>query len=443
MRILTGRINPLFFFNAPAEGGGAGVAEGETAAEPGALGGAFKTMLSTMKGEEPKVEVPEKDLEEGAQKKAVVAKEPDAAAVAAAAAAEKAKEKPAKKKDPLLEVLKGKTEGEEKKTEPTEAEKADASKRAADIEAATKGLSPKAAENFKAVATARDAAEQRAAALAKELETIKSQKPSLPPDVQTKLARLDELEKEHATVMDAMEKIGAERSPTYQKKFVNGRAALVKKAGDLVKKYGGNEEGFKAALNLTGRERSEAMQEAMGDLHALDQQRVAAILTDLEVLDEEGAAFLQNSKAMLQREELEAQQQEAQQLQEMSRARETAFFNVANQMLHRLPDDHELAAEANPMVDKAIEDAKKFLFEGKDFDSFAKASIAHAMYPVLQQKLFDAATKIAELEAQLEELADAEPGSVGSGGGAGGNAAEQPKGFADRFKGAMTSGASV
>jgi hypothetical protein len=448
--ILTGRIKPLQTLLAPDDGGGEGGAgNGEAAnGEPKGLGGSFKAMLATMSGDgTPPEQNTQKEKQETPEAKAALGDQTklDAAAAAAKeAAAAKAKEKPPKKGDPLLEILKEKkAEDPDKKVEPTEAEKVDAAKRAADIEAATKGLSPKAAENFKAVAAARDAAEQKANALQKELETLKAAKPAIPPEIQEKLARLQEIETEHASLLDVVQKIGAERSPAYQNKFVKGKNALVEKAANIVKKFGGNADDFKAALALNGRERSDALSESMADLHDMDRTRVAAILTEIESLDEEGGSFLENAKESLMREEQEAQQMERQRQTEMVQAREAAFHATANKMLHRLPDDHPLAAEANPMVDKALQEAKKFLFEGSDFNEFAEASVAKAMYPLLQQRLLTAAQTIAELEERLEELTNAEPGGGGSGGGSGTDAKGEEKGFADRFKGAMTVGAGV
>ena len=442
--ILTDRIKPLTFLLAsPDEGGGGGGEKEGANGEPTGLGGSFKAMLSTMAGdgapaEEKNTQIRQKEASEA--EAAPDAGKPDAAAAAKEAAAKAKKEKPG---DPLLEILKEKKAGEEKKpAEPTEAERADAAKKAADIEAATKGLSAKAAENFRTVASARDAAEQKAAALAKELETLKTAKPAIPPEIQEKLNRLAEIETEHASLLDVVQKIGAERSPAYQNKYVKGKAALLDRAAGIVKKYGGDDSAFKAALALTGRDRSDALSESMADLHDMDKNRIAAILTEVEALEEEGASFLDNAKESLQREEQEAQQMERQRTQEMVQARESAFVSVANKMLHRLPDDHPLAAEANPMVDAAIEKAKKFLFEGSDFNEFAEASVARAMYPVLQERLLGAADRIAELEAQLEEFTNADPGGGGSGGGSGTDAKGEEKSFADRYKSTMA-GASV
>jgi hypothetical protein len=425
--ILTGRVRPVaIFYNTPSDG----------AASPGA-------------GATPPADPPPKDDKGGAAKPP---KEGDGAAPPPAekppADDGKGKAPAKKKKDGLLEVLSGGAaekppEGGAGKPDPTETEKADAARREAEVAEATKGLSQKAAENFRTVAAARDAAEQRANDLQKQLDTIKTQQPQIPPEVQTKLAKFEALQQEHNSLLEMVEKIGAERSPTYQKKFVQGRANLIGKAAGLVKKYGGDEGQFKAALELQGRERSDALQTAMADMHALDQQRVAAVLTEVESLEEEGASFLGNAKESLLKEEQEAQQIESQRMREMVQQREAGFTEVANKMLHKLPDDHELAAETNPIVDKAIEKARQFLFEGKDFAEFAQASIAYAMFPVMQEKLLAAANTIAELESKLEEYTAADPGNGGSGGGGGGGAATETKGFTERFKGAMSGGAAA
>jgi hypothetical protein len=429
------------------QGGGDG-AGGGGAGEKQALGSAFAGMIKAMTpgGEEGGGAGGDKTEEE---KKAAADAEEKRKSDAAAAAAAKSGKKPAK--DALTEILTGaKPEagagaagaGDDaaKKAAEVEAEK----KRAAEIQEQTKGMSAAARENFTKLAAARDAAEQKAATLASEVEKLKAQKPEIPADAQQKLAAYEALKVEHEKLEKTLEQIGVERSPAYQRKYVAGRQAKIDKAKELVKKFGGDPNAFVEALSLQGKERSVAIRTAMADMDEFDVQRVAGVVTELEALDEEAASYLGNAKKSLQEEERNAQAQEQERAVQTVQAKSAAFLETANQMLHRFPDDHPLAAEANPIVDKAIADAKKFLFECDDFGSFAQAAVAHVLYPQMQERLGAMVKRNMELEAQIEELTGAEPdlGSGGGGGGGGGGGNEKPKGFAERFVDAGKAGAT-
>lgn len=431
-KILTGQIQPtVIFHESPDEGGGDGGGGAATQTEEiPKVGSAFSQMIKTMRPDEtpaaPDATKPEGD---DAAKKAAE----DKAKEEAAAKAKETKAKKERKPDPLLETLSPSPATEKKEEKAPELDE----KQKAEIEAATKGMSQKAADHFKTVVSQKDAAERRAITAEAELKKIKEAGPQIPAEVKAQLEELDATKKELATLRDTMEKIGAERSPTYQSKFVAGKQKLIDKAKGLVAKLGGDPNAFVAALNLSGKERSEALEEAMANVSAMDAQRVALVITEMEALDEEGASYLSNARESLINEEKHAQQIEAARMKEVAVAREAQFTQVANTMLHRLPDDHPLAAEANAIVDKALVDAKKFLFDTNDFDEFAKASVAHAMFPVLQKRLLESAQRIADLEAELEEIRAAEPG-ISSGGGAPAKETDQPSSLATRYNREMS-----
>lgn len=447
MKILTNSIlPPKFSIFREDEGGGGSSGGGEG---DGKLGSAFSKMLSDMNPEAAAPD-PRKDKEPTEAEKVAAAAEKVEKEKSAAAEAEKKKTEDATKKkrgrDPLLDVFEGTKaddKKEEKKPDPA-ADEAAKKAREAELETATKGMSGAAAANFRKVATERDDAITKAANLEKELAALKANppKPELSAEVQAKLAELEALKKEHGALQELMEKIGVERSPTYQKKFVQGRQNLIEKAKGLVKKYGGDPAAFAEALNLTGKERSDALANAMADMQPFDVQRVAGVMTELESLDDDAAAYLGDARKSLQEEERNAQAQEQAQAAEVGRLREAKFTEVANRMLRKFPDDHPLAAEANALVDAAVVTAKKFLFENTEFDTFAQAAIAHAMFPEMQKRLAAAGEHIARLEQQLEDLAGADPGNGGSGGGAGDGATKDQKDFAGRYAEAMTPAAA-
>lgn len=464
-KILTGSINPpaIRFAMKPDDGGGEGGGaspngEGGVVAD-GKVGSAFQKMISTMQGEDPKTAItadpPADDkksaddskkagdppaADDAAKQKA----EKDAAAAAEAAAAAKEKAKPKTKRDPMLDVLEKKAEPEVKKDDvPIEDPKVKEAQEA-EIAAATKGMSSNAAANFRKASELRYAAEAEAAKLKAEVEKLRNVKPELPAEVKAQLAELERLRQEHAATTDILEKIGAERSPAYQQKFVKGKQQLIEKAKGLLVKYGGDAKLFEDAMALHGKDRSAAIARAMEDMETFDQQRVAGVMTEMETLEEEGGKFLGNAREALQAEERLAQQQELERGQQMIQAKTNAFIAKANSILHKLPDDHPDAPEVNGIVEKVIQESQEFLFKGDKFDDFAEAAIARSMFPIMKQKLQDAALTIAKLESQIEELTSADP-NLGSGGGGAGNqdgGAGKEQSFIERFKNAGQSAAA-
>lgn len=340
------------------------------------------------------------------------------------------------KRDPLLDVLDSKKETEQKEVNPEpEAEEAKKA-REAELTEATKGMQGKVRENFEKAMNRAHTAEQKAATLEKELTALKAQKVELPAEVKAQLAELESLRKDHKEVMDQMERIGVERSPGYQNKFVKGRKQLVDKAVEMMKRYGGADEKFLAALELSGKQRSTAMAEALEGMEDYERNRVASLINQIEDLDEEGAKYLLNASESLQQQEVEAQRAEREQRTQDQVKQKEAFMVTANSMLRKFPEDHPLAAETNPMVDQVIADAQKFMFEETNFQSFSEAAIAKAMFPHFKQRLGAAAQRIAELEQQLEEMSAAEPGTK-SGGGDDNGADDQPKSLAQRYNDAQ------
>lgn len=402
---------PKRFYAEPDDNGG-----DTSVIEPPAEGGGFQDrMRKLMDGEpvaEPAKETPTPDLAAPSEKTATPPEKPKKEA----------------KPDPLLGMLDPAAK-ESPKVEPT----ADPTKEA-EIAAATKGMSGKAADNFRTIAKARDEAQAEAAALRKELESIKGN-PQITPEIKAKLDAYESLQQERDQLNAAMEKLGAERSPAYQNKFVKGRQALVEKAKGLIARNGGDASLFEQALGMTGSERAEAMSAATGNMAALDANRVAGLLTDIEALDEDGKKFIENARESLINEEREAQQQELRQREELARNQDASFTQVINGIFHKFPDDHPLAAEANPMVDAAVTKAREFMAKETRYEEFVKAAAAYAVHDQMKQRMGILAQKLAEAEEKLAAFEDAEPDLSSGGGGPAGK--PEQKGLAGRFSAAM------
>lgn len=401
---------PKRFYAEPDEAGG-----GTATIDPPAEGGGFQARMRKLIDGEPAAD-PAKEEPKGEPEAAPVEKKDPPA--------EKPKKEP--KPDPLLGMLDPVKEAP--KSEPT----VDPAKEA-EIAAATKGMSGKAAENFRMIAKARDEAQAEAAALKKEIETLKGS-PQFTPEIKAKLDAYDALQQERDQLNAAMEKLGAERSPAYQNKFVKGRQALIDKAKGVIARNGGDATLFEQALGMTGAERAETMAAATGSMAALDSTRVSNLLTEIEALDEDGKKFIENARESLLNEEREAQQQELRQREELARNQDASFTQVINGIFHKFPDDHPLAAEANPMVDAAVTKAREFMQKETRYEEFVKAAAAYAVYPQMKERMGILAQKLAEAEEKLAALEDAEP-DISNGGGAAPKA--ETKGFAGRFSAAM------
>lgn len=401
---------PKRFYAEPDENGG-----GTATIDPPAEGG-FQQRMRALINEEPPTGPPKEEPKSEPTPAPAEKKDPPV-------------EKPKKeaKPDPLLGMLD--PVKETPKAEPT----VDPAKES-EIAAATKNLSPKAAENFRKITTERDQANADAAALRKEIETLKTS-PQFTPEIKAKLDAYDTLQQERDQLAAAMEKLGAERSPAYQNKFVKGRQAMIDKAKGVIARNGGDATLFEQALSMTGAERAEAMGAATASMAALDSTRVANLLTEIEALDEDGKKFIENARESLISEEREAQQQELRQREELARNQDASFTQVINGIFHKFPDDHPLAAEANPMVDSAVAKAREFMQKETRYEEFVKAAAAYAVYPQMKERMGVLAQKVAELEAKLEEYEEAEP-DLSSGGGAPAGKAET-KGLAGRFSAAM------
>lgn len=401
---------PKRFYAEPDDAAG-----GTATIDPPAEGGGFQQRMRALINEEPPSGPPKEEPKAEPTEAPVEKKDPPA---------EKPKKEP--KPDPLLGMLD--PVKEVPKAEPT----VDPAKEA-EIAAATKNLSPKAAENFRKVTTERDQALAQAAAFQKELETLKTS-PQFTPEIKAKLDAYDALQQERDQLNAAMEKLGAERSPAYQNKFVKGRQALIDKAKGVIARNGGDATLFEQALGMTGAERAETMAAATGSMAALDSTRVSNLLTEIEALEEDGKKFIENARESLLNEEREAQQQELRQREELARNQDASFTQVINGIFHKFPDDHPLAAEANPMVDAAVTKAREFMQKETRYEEFVKAAAAYAVYPQMKERMGILAQKLAEAEEKLAALEDAEP-DLSNGGGAAPKA--ETKGFAGRFSAAM------
>lgn len=437
LKPITGRIRPAFMFEPEkgAAGGGGEITPGQGPTK----GGAFSAMVKTLQeaepsGEEPPVPQP---VPEPTPKPPVPPPKPG--------------EKPEKPPTPTPEPKKGAAsivpadvfKVEAKKEEPpTPTPAADDLNR----EELTKGMSDSGRKNF---ARLEDHWKGRYAKL--ETELAEAKKTAADPAHAEETKRLKEehekLKAEHADMLKTIELIGVERSPQFQAKYVTGRNKLVDEAAKKVTKAGGSPEKFRAALELEGRARYDAIEEALDGAPAFVANQLAAAVSQIEALDEEKTEALQNGKGKLTE---WAEQETAKQREEgakMVAAREARFAELVPALaqdvlfLRRVPDGSEGAEEWNKIVDEVVNGGKEFLFNASNFDDFAAAAMKSRAYDKLQGLFLKTREENLALTAQLAELMDSEPGAANRGGGGGGGGGktneEEPSSFAARVKKTM------
>lgn len=426
---LTQQIKPAFLLESD-NGAAGGAGASPTAPPPPKVGSAFSKMASDMKAGEIDSDPPPAEPP---------AAKPPAAPKPAAKPADKPKvdiPKPAVPSsvfdEPTTPALKP---GEKPPADPATAEP--------DFEELTKGATPATRKNFERQKTHY---EEKLTTAQKELETLRAQVAAYelkPDEVKTLRTEKDRLAAEHAEMQKNIELIGLERSTKFQEKFVKGRTTLVDDAAKRVTKAGGDAAKFKAALALPdGAEKYAAMEEAFGNMPPFMQNQVAAIVTQIETLDEDRAATLADASGNMRKwaeEETAAQRAEAIKAVE---ARQTRFNDLMPELakgcilLRKVDPASEGAEQWNAVVDQVVAEGKDFLFNGNKFDDFAAAAVKSRAYDRLQEIFVLTRQENETLRQQVVDLSGSEPGAS-SGAGAGGNTPqgdEKPKSFAERVR---------
>lgn len=439
IRPLTGRISPAFRLE-PDKGGGSG---GETQ-QPPAMGGAFSTLAKSLKESVPGEEETPEDPPDPTPKPAA------APTPKPAAPPEKKPATPEPKKGAAsvvpADVFKPADPAAKKEETPPVTPPAEEIQR----EELTKGMSDGARKNFSRLD---DHWKERYAKLEAELATAKQSAADPAQGEETKRlkAEHEKLKAEHAEMLKTVELIGVERSPQFQAKYVAGRNKLVDEAVKKVTKAGGSADKFRAALELDGRARYDAIEEALDGAPAFVTNQVAAAVSQIEALDEEKTEALQNAKGTLTEwgeQETSRQREEGEKLNAM---REARFSELLPEMakecifLRRVPDGTEGAEKWNAIVEEVSNGGKEFLFKASNFDEFASAAVKARAYDHLQGLFISTREENLALQKQIAELMEAEPGSQNRGGGGGGGTtpADENLSFADRVKRDMDAGAAA
>lgn len=161
-----------------------------------------------------------------------------------------------------------------------------------------------------------------------------------------------ELKRQLDEYKDAITALNVDYHPETQKRFVQGRAELVRKAADKAKAFGGSSDLVVQAMGEPeGRVRSDLLKQALTDLEENERLRIMTFVGEVEKLDDELAEKRkdpQGAWAKLQQSEKEAN---AARMERIEKNKRIVFDGV----LGELPREHFLLRTVNPALNGADE----------------------------------------------------------------------------------------
>lgn len=231
------------------------------------------------------------------------------------------------------------------------------------------------------------------------------------------------LKAENAKLRDAITAIDFTYDPSIQERFVKGRLDMAEKAAARVKQFGGNEEAFRDALELTGKRSTEAMKTALEEVDEMDRPRVLALVEKIRELDDEFSDKKKDPQQAWAKLNEQRQQDRQAQQEQFEKAKEAVLAKV----IKELPEKHPLLN----FVDESVEDAETWNGDMKHSHEYARhltgptataeeiavASIKAGRYDfaeiLLLTKMQEWSEKEAGYKAQLAKYESADPSFVG------------------------------
>lgn len=229
-----------------------------------------------------------------------------------------------------------------------------------------------------------------------------------------------ELKRQLDEYKDAITALNVDYHPETQKRFVQGRQELVRKAANKTKAFGGSSDFIVQAMGEPeGRVRNDLIKQALSELDETEKSRVMHFITEVEKLDDEKAELQkdpQGAWAKLQATEKEANARRTEQIEKNKRI-------VFDGVLGELPREHFILRTVNPTLPGAdehnafVEKAKAAAFRllGPDAtpQELATASV-EAQLAGRYRDLFLAARKeLQTFKSRLKESESSDPDFVG------------------------------
>lgn len=230
-------------------------------------------------------------------------------------------------------------------------------------------------------------------------------------------AELENYKAKVAELTDAITAANVELLPEFRAKYIDGRTALIAKAAEKAKAYGGNPEALKEALTMPeGLRRDAAIEEALGDdVKDMARTKVNAIISQLDDLNEQAQNERANSQQAYER--LTARQKEQQTaLAQENEGRKQATFEAVTKRLQsevpllRLVDPSVAGAEDwNAKVKAAFEGAKELFGPNATPEQTVEAAVKYKDYDRVANLLSESWKENGQLRKQLAELDGAQP----------------------------------
>jgi hypothetical protein len=248
------------------------------------------------------------------------------------------------------------------------------------------------------------------------------------------------IEKERNEMSELLGRAKAELHPEFQSKYIKGRESLVKRAADIADESGGDRDAVIRALNLSGKERVDALRDIAADMDNFQSGRLGRLIDEINNLDEERAAKLSNSGQYAEELQRLEQEKARQSEEQMGRVLEKSFLSASKSLEAELEVLRKVdgADWWNEQGEAIVKKAREFFNGNTDATAAAAAAIkaeAAGVYRELYVKEREFSSeqekRVQELEKELEGIYSRTPG-VRS--GAAGKKPGGKPGFYDQLK---------
>lgn len=272
---------------------------------------------------------------------------------------------------------------------------------------------PKTSKDWKAIKSERDHWKTRAEQLELSLEEFKKKSPQEQLESAGTPEQVDQIKKERDELRNQLQQVAYERDPQIQQQYTQRAQQIFEQA----KKAVGQEHAQKIeqALQAPPEQRDQVIDEISENLTNWRSHQLANAVSQLDHLATEWQQNVQQSQQNWQ--QLTEQQKQEQQ-RELERKKQT--FQTT---LQKWTDPDEGMPffqksgdpEQDKEVDQALSIAEKVYFDQLSEDEKARASGWAALAPSLLKQVTSKDERIAELEKELQQYRDSQPG-MGDGG---------------------------
>ena len=195
-----------------------------------------------------------------------------------------------------------------------------------------------------------------------------------------------------------------ENDPDFQSKYVARREQAVGKLKELAGYSDIEPEALISVLSKTGKERFAALEIALEFAPSVLKTKIAALVDQVEGIDEERGAELSKAQESLTKRQQERQARESEQQAQFQKQASEAFTRTAASLSKELGID-----------EATITKAREFYEKNSDLEAASRVILKSFAADGALGKASESAKKIAELESELAKYRESSPG-ISSGG---------------------------